>query len=164
MFFLLPPVQCCCIRSLGGIMPSEWSPALHNLLSAVPSYPFHTYLMNRSRFQGVAAVGQICIEQFSFLDDTAFKFGSLPGSSDGKESTCNARCPGLIPGSGTFPGEGNGTLLQLSCQDNSMDRGAWWAIIHGVAKSWMTKRLTLSIPLQLFIKHDVRPLLNLKDE
>ena len=50
-------------------MPSEWSPALHNLLSAVPSYPFHTFLMNRSRFQGVAAVGQICIEQFFFLDD-----------------------------------------------------------------------------------------------
>ena len=51
-------------------MPSEWSPALHNLLSAVPSYPFHTYLMNRSCYQGVAAVGQICIEQFSFLHRT----------------------------------------------------------------------------------------------
>ena len=137
MFFLLPPVQCCCIRSLGGIMPSEWSPALHNLLSAVPSYPFHTYLMNRSCYQGVAAVGQICIEQFSFLDDTAFKFGSLPGSSDGKESTCNARCPGLIPGSGTFPGEGNGTLLHYSCLDNSMDGEAWQATVHGVTKSQM---------------------------
>ena len=38
---------------------------------------------------------------------------------------------GLIPGSGRFPGEGNGNLLQYSCLENSMDRGAWWATVHG---------------------------------
>ena len=49
----------------------------------------------------------------------------LPGGSDGKESACNAGDPGLMPGSGRAPGEGNDYLLQLSCLENSMDRGAW---------------------------------------
>ena len=40
-----------------------------------------------------------------------------------------------IPGSGRYPGEGNGNPLQYSCLENSMDRGAWWATVHGVAKS-----------------------------
>ena len=44
---------------------------------------------------------------------------------------------GLIPGSGRSPGEGNGNPLQYSCLENSMDRGAWWATVHGVAKSWI---------------------------
>ena len=43
--------------------------------------------------------------------------------------------PGLIPGSGRSPGEGNGNLLQYSCLGNPMDRGAWRATVHGVAKS-----------------------------
>ena len=42
----------------------------------------------------------------------------------------------LIPGSGRSPGEGNGSPLQYSCLENSMDRGAWQATVHGVAKSW----------------------------
>ena len=42
---------------------------------------------------------------------------------------------GSIPGSGRSPGEGNGNPLQYSCLENSTDRGAWWAIVHGVAKS-----------------------------
>ena len=41
----------------------------------------------------------------------------------------------LIPGLGRFPGAGNGNPLQYSCLENSMDRGAWWATVHGVAKS-----------------------------
>ena len=43
---------------------------------------------------------------------------------------------GSIPGSGRSPGEGNGNPLQYSCLENPMDRGAWWATVHGVAKSW----------------------------
>ena len=58
-----------------------------------------------------------------------------PGSSDGKESACNAGDLGLIPGSGTSPGGGKSNPLQYSCLENSMDRGAWWAIVHGPAKS-----------------------------
>jgi len=42
---------------------------------------------------------------------------------------------GLIPGSGRFPGEGNGNPLRYSCLKNSMDRGAWWATVHEVTKS-----------------------------
>ena len=45
------------------------------------------------------------------------------------------RDTGLIPGSERFTGEGNGNPLQYSCMENSMDRGAWWATVHGVAKS-----------------------------
>ena len=44
---------------------------------------------------------------------------------------------GSIPGLGRFPGEGNGNLLQDSCLENSMDRGAWWSTVHGAAESWI---------------------------
>ena len=59
----------------------------------------------------------------------------LWGSSDGKEAACNAGNLGLIPGLGRSPGEGNGNPLQYSCLENSMDRGAWWAIVHGFTKT-----------------------------
>ena len=59
-------------------------------------------------------------------------------SSDGKESACNAEDTGLIPG------EENGNPLQHSCLENSIDRGAWWTTVHGVAKS--QTRLTLLLP------------------
>ena len=52
-----------------------------------------------------------------------------------KVSACNAGDPGSIPGWRRSSGEGNGTPLQYSCLENSMDGGAWWAIVHGVAKS-----------------------------
>ena len=57
-----------------------------------------------------------------------------PGSSDGKESAYNAGEPGSILGLERFPGEGNGNLLQCSCLENSMERGAWRATVHGVTK------------------------------
>ena len=56
--------------------------------------------------------------------------------SDGKEAACNAGDLGLILGSGRSPGEGSGNPFQLYCLENSMDRGAWWATVHGVTKSW----------------------------
>ena len=59
----------------------------------------------------------------------------FPGGSDGKESACNAGDHGSIPGSGKSPGEGNGNPLQCFCLENSMDRGAWWATVHGVSRS-----------------------------
>ena len=51
----------------------------------------------------------------------------FPGGSVDKDSACNEGDPGLIPGLGRFPGEGNGNPLKYSCLENSMDRGAWWA-------------------------------------
>ena len=61
-------------------------------------------------------------------------FCLLCGSTD-KKSICNAGDRDSIPGSGKSPGEGNGNSLQYSCLDNPMDRGAWWAAVHGVARA-----------------------------
>ena len=52
----------------------------------------------------------------------------LPGNAG------DIRHLGMIPGSGKFPGGGNGNPLQYSCLGNLMDRGAWWATVHGVSK------------------------------
>ena len=59
----------------------------------------------------------------------------FPGSSDSKVSARNEGNLGSIPGSGRSYGEGNGNPLQYSCLENSMDRRAWRATVHGVAKS-----------------------------
>ena len=61
---------------------------------------------------------------------------SFPGGSDSKKSACNAGDLGSVPELGRSPGELNGNPLQYSCLENSMDRGAWWATVHGVTKSW----------------------------
>ena len=55
---------------------------------------------------------------------------NLPGSAGDTRDT------GLMPGSGRALGIGNGILLQYSCLENYIGRGAWWATVHGVAKSW----------------------------
>ena len=61
--------------------------------------------------------------------------GFLDVGSDDKESACNAGDLGAIPGSARSPEEGKGHPLQYSCLENSMDRGAWQATVHGVQKS-----------------------------
>ena len=66
---------------------------------------------------------------------TGFQMCGFPCSSVGKESACSAEALGLIPGLGRSPGEGNGNSLQYPCLENLMDRGAWRAAVHGVAKS-----------------------------
>ena len=58
----------------------------------------------------------------------------FPCSSVGKESACNVGNLGSIPGLGRSPGEGNGNPLQYACLENPMDRGAWQATVHRVAK------------------------------
>ena len=60
---------------------------------------------------------------------------NFPSGSDDKESAYNTGDLGLIPGLGRSPGGGHGNPLQYSCLETPMDRGAWWAIVHGVAKS-----------------------------
>ena len=59
----------------------------------------------------------------------------FPGGSEVKASACNAGDLGSIPGSGRSPGEGTGNPLQYSCLENPIDGEAWWATVHGVAKS-----------------------------
>ena len=62
-------------------------------------------------------------------------WGFLHGSA-GKESACCMGNLGSIPELGRSPGEGNGNPLQCCCLENPMDRGAWWATVHGVTESW----------------------------
>ena len=59
----------------------------------------------------------------------------FPDGSDGKEFTCNAGDLGSIPSVRKIPGGGHGNPLQYSCLENAVDRGAWWAAVHGVAQS-----------------------------
>ena len=66
----------------------------------------------------------------------------FPSGSAGKASVCNAGdmvgATSSIPGSGRAPGEGKGNPGRYSCLGNPMDRGAWWATVHGVSKEWDT--------------------------
>ena len=59
----------------------------------------------------------------------------FPGGSVVRNQPVNAEDMGLTPGSGRSPGEGNYNPLQYFCLGNSMDRGAWWVVVHGVAKN-----------------------------
>ena len=59
----------------------------------------------------------------------------FPGGSDGKDSACNVGDLGSIPGLGISPGEGMATHSSILAWKIPMDRGAWWATVHGVAKS-----------------------------
>ena len=66
------------------------------------------------------------------------------GGSDSKESTFSAEDPGSISELGKSPGEGNGNPLPYSCLENPIDREAWRATVHSVAKSWTRlKRLSM---------------------
>ena len=64
-------------------------------------------------------------------------FLGFPSGSDGKESARNAGDLGLIPGLGRSPGEEHGNPLHYSCLENPHDRGAWWATVYRVTKSWI---------------------------
>ena len=68
-----------------------------------------------------------------------------------KASAYNAGDPGLIPGSGRFPGEGNGNPFRYSCLENPMDEGAWWATVHEITESDMTERLHFLLMYFLYL-------------
>ena len=63
------------------------------------------------------------------------------GGSGTQKPPANAGDADVIPESGRSPGEGSGSPLQYSCLRNPMDRGAWWAIVHGVAESNVVRKL-----------------------
>ena len=91
----------------------------------IPSIVLHFFLIN---------IGIIVFYSFFFF--FVFSYWGFPGGSEVKASAFNAGDLGSIPGLGRSPGEGNGNPLQYSCLENPIDRGAWWAIVHRVAKSW----------------------------
>ena len=99
--------------------------------------PYDYTVEVRNRFKGLDLIDRVPDELWTEVRDIVQETGikTIPCGSDGKASACNAGDLGSIPGSGRFPGEGNGNPLQFSCLENSMDRGAWQAAGHGVAKS-----------------------------
>ena len=104
--------------------------------AAGPGFPT-LLITSRERTSGPAFVTHL--HQDSVLLPSNLPLGQnkygMTNDSDGKESTCNAGDTGSILGSRSSPGEGNGNPRQYSCLENSMDRGAVWATVHGVAKS-----------------------------
>ena len=82
--------------------------------------------------------------------------GDFPGGSDSKACVYNVGDPASIPGLGRSPGEGNGNPLQYYCLENPMDRGAWQATVHGIAKS-RTERLHFTYELKDFKCVDFKP-------
>ena len=90
-----------------------WNKIRHNLL---PNLPFHGSGIKSFHFQVIV---------YNCFSSPFMFFGAFPGGSDSKASACNAGDPGLIPGSGRSPGEGNGNPLQHSCLEHPMDGGAW---------------------------------------
>ena len=90
-----------------------------------------------------SAKGKLCIEPLCTHSPPlhhCVDFLRAPSGSEGKESAFKDWDLGSIPGLGRSPGEGNGNPLQYSCLEDSMDRGAWRAVVHGVAKSrtWLS--------------------------
>ena len=95
-------------------------------------------------FMGLQRVGRDWATELKYLNFQPHR--CVPSGSDIKESVRNEGDPGLIPGSGRSPEEGNGNPFQYSCLENSMDGGAWWATVHGAVKCrthWATS-LSLS--------------------
>ena len=66
----------------------------------------------------------VCVFRRTVIHKVYIRNMGFPGGSDGQESACSAGDLGSIPGSGRYPGEGNGSPLQCSCLENPMDRGA----------------------------------------
>ena len=86
----------------------------------------------RSQENGITMKKQI---NLFFKKMCVLEIKGFPGGSEGKESAYNSGDLISIPGLGRSPGEGNGYPLQYSCLKNPMDRGTWWATVHGVEKS-----------------------------
>ena len=115
-FFLSAPGICCFI--------SFWSPRDEKYTVTQILFMYRQFLC--SCFQDMCSL-------MYFFDLIIFGFAQLlEGGTSGKELV---RDVGLIPGSGTSPGRGHGNPHKYSCLENPTDRGAWWAVVRGIAKS-----------------------------
>ena len=108
----------------------------------------------RLTFRSIIHSGLISLKHESLCLDFFLACGSSQvalGVKNSSDSAGDLRDAGFIPGSGRSPGGGYGSPLQFSCLENSMDRGAWWATIHRVVRSW-TRVKWLSTSPAPFVK------------
>ena len=124
--------------SWGGVLPapsmsSLWSLGL-SLLFFKNKKNYYNVNYKKSKLLVFSRLASFD-EQHSSISIIWLSPGVFPGGSVIKESDCYAGDPGLIPGSGSSPGEGNGNPLQYFCLEHPMDRGTWQARVHGVKKS-----------------------------
>ena len=108
-------------------MPPPVSILIRNEVEENQDSKIHRY---EHRKKGIRVLKFICTSVSMLL--------GFPGGSVVQNSPANAGDKGLIPGSGRSPGEGNGNPLQYSCLGNPMERGGWWATVHGAKKEWDT--------------------------
>ena len=131
---------------VSAVQRSESATCIHTSLPSWGSLPPHPHSTppghHRAPSSAPGAVPQI---PASYL----FYTWASPVNSGGKESACNAGDRGSIPVLGRSPGGAHGNPLQYSCLENPMNRGAWWATVHGVAKSWT--RLSVSTARRVYI-------------
>ena len=109
-----------------------------NLLSSNPCQPLVCFLSRMSFIWNYTVYNLLCpslniiiscccVYQYFIYCRVVVYYTDFPGGSDSKESACNAGDVSSTPGSGRFPGEGNGYPLQYPCLENSMNRGTQWA-------------------------------------
>ena len=106
--------------------------SLKRLIEAYNAREKNQYSVYLSKLGVSCQIDEVVLPILIFFPLSLFGF---PGGSEDKASACNAGNPGLIPGLGRSPGEGNGNPLQYSCLENPMDRGVWRDAVHRVAKS-----------------------------
>ena len=115
------------------------------------SFTFIKRLLSSSSLSAISVLSSASLRLLIFLpailtpacDSSSLAFHVMyysayldfPGGSQGKESTCSGGDLGLILKLGRSPGGEHGNPLHYSCLENPMDKGAWWAIVHGIAKS-----------------------------
>ena len=138
-----------------ALVNSPWYPLLTFWCSLCVSIPIHVFVL--TLYVCRASLAAQLVKNLPARQETPFNpwvrkipwrrdglptpvFMRFPGSSDGKESACNTGDPGLIPGFRRSPGGGHGNLLQCSCLENPMDRGAGGLQSVGSQKSetWLS--------------------------
>ena len=129
---LLPSLYLCHCPLAGALAFS--APGQFHLL-ALPSSKLNLFLQNHGLLLRVLTFFWSSGHGPFHSENIRPSIIKCPGSSDSKASAYHVGDQGSIPGSGRSPGEGNGNPLQYSCLENPMDGEAWWATIHGVAKS-----------------------------
>ena len=115
----------------------------HDNLSSTYSVAFFPPVVNNAKcilhLSWVLSPPSIPVDSclFCFYGVAYLNCWSFPGGEVIKKTPANAEDTNLIPGLGRSPGGGNGKPLRYSCLENSMDRGPWWATVHGVIKNWI---------------------------